>query len=281
MRIAYLIIAHENPPQLARLVAALSKGSKTFIHIDASVDIGSFIAGLPESDSVHYISDREKVRWAGFGMVKATLKLIDVAVSEGGFEYYALISGSDYPICSDDVLFARLRSRAQFITCDRMPTPYAPLSRLSCYFLAFPSRNNLAGRLINKILSGLPLRRWEKSVTLPPHVGSSWWFLTHECVTYILSYLKDNPEYARGFYHSRYPDESFFHTLVAASPFRENIRGTLTYADWWRKDGPYPAILASRDISRLAQLDLCFARKFSENGSMAIFDLIDKELRGL
>lgn len=280
MRIAYLILAHTNPRQLARIVGGLSRGSVAFIHIDAKCDISQFLACLPESDSVHFLTCRENICWAGFGMVIATLRLIEEALQYGRFDYYALMSGSDYPISSDERLFEKLKTGNEFITCRRMPNGYAPLNRLSCYFIPFTDRNSRLARLINGILWRLPVRNWRKSIELAPYSGVSWWFLTHACIEHIMSYIKDHIDYPKGFLHARYPDESFFQTIVANSPFRERVVDALTFADWWKQGGPRPAILDDSYMDCFAKSESLFARKFNEHGAMEIFDRIDQELRG-
>ena len=50
MRIAYLILAHDDPAHLARLVRALSHGEdRCFIHLDAKASVDRFAASKMES----------------------------------------------------------------------------------------------------------------------------------------------------------------------------------------------------------------------------------------
>src|SRR4051812_25185526 len=102
MNIAYLILAHNQPQQLERLISRLDQPNAHFyIHIDRkSADkeaIGAAVAGFK---NVHIISNHD-VNWMGFKMVESTIELLKLAFNSGiGFKYYVLMSGLDYPIKS-------------------------------------------------------------------------------------------------------------------------------------------------------------------------------------
>ena len=100
MRLAYLILVHDKPVQLARLVNALDGDNATFhIHVDAKVNIEAFLGGLESRPNVHFIDGRVVGQWMGFSLVSATLKLLRQAQGIG-FDYCTLLSGADYPIKS-------------------------------------------------------------------------------------------------------------------------------------------------------------------------------------
>ena len=62
MKIAHLILAHENPLQLKRLIQRLSHDdAKFYIHLDLKVDITPFL--LLQSEQVNFIVKRVRVRW--------------------------------------------------------------------------------------------------------------------------------------------------------------------------------------------------------------------------
>ena len=101
MRLAYLVLAHDKPSQLARLVAALrAEDVGIFVHIDRAAPIEPFVTAVPRALEVEWTDHRVDVHWAGFGMVRATLELMSTAVRRGPFDYLALLSGVDYPIVS-------------------------------------------------------------------------------------------------------------------------------------------------------------------------------------
>ena len=81
MKIAYLILAHNNPRHLRRLVGAVaSPSSACFIHIDKKADIDGF---LPvEGGHAVFSGERVAVDWGGFPLVEATLVLLRQALAD-------------------------------------------------------------------------------------------------------------------------------------------------------------------------------------------------------
>ena len=63
MKIAHLILIHENPPQLKRLIQRLAHPDADFyIHVDLKTDIKPFL--FLQSKNVKFIANRVKVSWA-------------------------------------------------------------------------------------------------------------------------------------------------------------------------------------------------------------------------
>ena len=80
MRIAYLILAHNTPNHLARLVRALdSPNVDFFIHVDRKSDISRFRDRLSQPN-VAFLKDRIAVYWGDFSDVEATVRLIKEAL---------------------------------------------------------------------------------------------------------------------------------------------------------------------------------------------------------
>jgi len=102
MRIAYLILAHQLPDQLVRLVQRPdSAGALFLIHINCRSDDAIFRtaqAGLAELDNVVFLR-RHKLYWGAFGHVRATIEGLDELYRRTAqFDYVALTTGQDYPI---------------------------------------------------------------------------------------------------------------------------------------------------------------------------------------
>ena len=66
-QLAYLILTHQFPESLARLVNRLnSPHAHFFIHVNRAVDIQPFLRALPPAENVHFTDIRIKVHWRGF-----------------------------------------------------------------------------------------------------------------------------------------------------------------------------------------------------------------------
>ncbi len=98
MKIAYLILAHNTPNHLRRLVQSLaSDTSKSFIHLDRKSENHGFFE--TRGHNVCYTTSRVPVYWGDFSQVEAILILINTAYSDPvQFDRFVLLSGSDFPL---------------------------------------------------------------------------------------------------------------------------------------------------------------------------------------
>lgn len=98
-KIAYFVMSHVNPEQVARLVRALrSSNSESWvvIHHDYStsqLDPQTF----NNIDNVHMLEQRTAIEWGGFSIIRTILNAIDWFL-HGQFDWMVYISGQDYPI---------------------------------------------------------------------------------------------------------------------------------------------------------------------------------------
>ena len=120
MKIAYLILAHKNPGQLARLIAALSRPESVFyVHIDRKVKEEPFRRALQTfgADTI-FVRERHTVSRGGFSIVEATLSLIrDCLAGADKVDRAVLLSGQDYPIksCNQILQFFEESREQEFI----------------------------------------------------------------------------------------------------------------------------------------------------------------------
>lgn len=281
--IAFLLLSHQRPLQLKRLIASLWGLPATFfLHVDGRCDLTQFTEVIQPSNRIRYIKRREKIIWGSFRMVEAELELLRVALSLGPFRYFVLLSGDSYPIVSNNRMQNLLSGNTEYIHLSMMTenSPFAKLDRISTYYVPARVRYTPWQNYANLILNKLPERNWRKGLGgLQAFGGPQWWALSRSCVEYILRFDKSNPRFRRTFFWSFVPDEMFFHTIVANSPFAANAKDDLMYTDWQRNPPPHPAHLKEADFPFLQESGKAFARKIDESVSPGICDLIDRELR--
>jgi hypothetical protein len=76
MKIAYLILAHQNPGLLGRLIGRLtSPNADFFVHVDKKSDITPF-ASIAERPNVFLLRERVAIYYGEFSMVRAELLLL-------------------------------------------------------------------------------------------------------------------------------------------------------------------------------------------------------------
>jgi hypothetical protein len=287
-RIAFLVMAHTEPAHLARLVRALAAPwAHVFVHIDAKADIDAFLPGLSGLSDVTLLHDRVAVHWGGWSQVEASLRLIGAAFAhDPPFVRFVLLSGTCYPLRSNAALRDFLiADDIERISVGRMPSAHKekPLTRLTRWHFEGGDRTQGASaaglRLLNGIAHyGPPRDAMSALGGLAPHAGSPWWALTREAVETIRNTIETRPELVAFFRHSAFPDEGFFHTILANALEPARIGATLTFADW--SPGPErPHPISGHHLARLfgpdaADAPYFFARKFGARNAH-LLDRID------
>ncbi len=286
MKIAYLITAYNNYNHLKKLLHALNNENVVFfVHIDKKSKMPD---NLYEFDNIIFI-ERTKVWWAGWSQVDAIIRLIRIAVSYG-FDYYILLSGTDYPIRPNSFLYKKLSAGGEFISLNEgFGIPNAEDRIKYYYFDGFDRRNLRSIRTGLYFLLERTVQLFFQKESYPfkqIYFGPSWWALSHDCLRYVLDQIDNNKEYIRFFRTSWAPDESFIQTIIGNSRFFSNCNTNLTYVDWSSEQRP--AWISQNHIElfkKQVEFDSdygkyipFFARKFDDNGANMI-ELIEKELR--
>jgi Core-2/I-Branching enzyme len=285
------MLVHQNPRLLKRAIGTLSsEDSAFFIHVDGKSDIQSFtdIGG----SNVFFAERRVAINWGEFSMVQATLQLLRHALERPeGYDYFVLLSGSDYPLRGGNYIrkFLEVHRGEQFMSAVKMPAPGYPLSKINLlrYSSDKPVRR-FAARALAKV--GLAQRDHRKHLRrLQPYSGSQWWTISRDASRYIVEFTTSNPHLEKYFRNTFTSDEMFFHTILANSSFQHRLRRNLVYLDWPRA-GKHPAMLNDTHVAFFeAQEEVCvndewgsgevlFARKFSDD-SLPLLDRIDKMIQ--
>lgn len=296
MKIAYLILAHNQPLHLSRLIAALqTEDAYIFLHIDKKA--GDMICP-PVASSVTLIQNTVTVNWGGFSIVQATLNLMQEAAASGEYDYFILLSGADYPLRSNAYIlrFLQRYEGREFMNLYTMPEMNKTFDRVEYFYLekkfkfAVPSlskRANTVMRELNKLLRSPCLKRSypQQYAHFTLYAGSQWWALSKACVDYLLQFVTDNSQYVDFYKHTAIPDEMFFHTIIGNSPIRKHVVNAVVYDDWITGA---PAAITLQHLPILSQKTIpavnggkmtpLFARKFSD-GSQEVITEIDHLFR--
>jgi hypothetical protein len=287
MKVAYLILAHNNPKLLKKAVTRLSTDDcGFFIHIDKKSRIEDFAE--IRGENVFFCDRRIPVYWGEFSLVEPVLFMLRqaLAVSQS-YDYFALISGSDYPLRSGRYIqrFLVENRGAEFISMVKVPAPGKPLSRINT--LRYPSHKPVR-RFVTRVLAkvGLAQRDYRKHLgNVDLYSGSQWWALTRDACVYLLEFVEHNPRFVRFFENVFAADEAFFQTILGNSSFKPHIRRNLHYNDW-SAQAPHPAMINSSHVAEFEKHEkvcvddvygfgeVLFARKFSDK-SLDLLQRID------
>jgi hypothetical protein len=244
MRIAYLIMAHNQPEHLLRMVNALDcQGAAFYIHIDKKSDTAPFHAALGNRGNIHLLCDRVTANWMGFSLIEISLRMLRLAVEEG-FDYCLQLSGADYPIKSNDYLFSFFENAdKEYIAFWRLEDRPSWLPKVQHYYFidAIPIRdwsNNRERVYWRRLFWGrffkyqkyMPKRKFLRGMI--PYGGSDWWSLSYGCAAYVLRFVEENPSYKQFFRYTHSPCELFFQTIILNSDRAGSVKNFERYNMW-------------------------------------------------
>jgi len=237
VKIAYIITAYQDPQQLGRLVHALDYQGKTsfFIHIDKKVDIAPF-RNKCKAEDLTFIKDREWVSWAGFSQVKSLVKLLCCVFQRSEFfDRIVCISGTDYPVCSNQKIFEEFdtHSDLQYIIAHNI-SQSKNRAKISQYWLCdFKVKSRFiwkcwyhASSKILKFLSKVIGRRTKiflNGSLCDVWFSSDYWALTNDCALYLLNTFNENKKFQQEMKYYFAPSELWAATIICNSKFKNSI----------------------------------------------------------
>lgn len=291
MKLAYIVLAHKNPAQVARLIQSLDNNYATiFLHIDQNADASEFKTICARRDNIVAVKSVKTPR-GGFGLVEATINGIKAVMDDKRtFDFVSLISGQHYPIKSNEQIRDYLNSttRSAFIEYTSLPDydrwePRGGLYRIDRYFLGLETHQRFMAKTLNFLLQKANIFKRIFPENLKPFGGSQWWTLNNDSLQYIMRFIKNNEEFITFHKYSFAPDELFFHNILLNAT-DDKIKSGITnnnllYMNWPDTGKGHPEILRSSDFANILTSDLLFARKFDTEQDAAILDLIDDNVR--
>lgn len=289
-KIAYLILAHDDPHHLVRLIHAIDYQCDFYIHIDKKQAIETF-KSLNDLPNVHFCDKRYDISWGGFHMVKATLELMRECLAHGEtYSHLVLLSGNDYPIKNKQDIYQYFIDhdgveiiRAYDIKDSHCQHCYEKVEKYHYFDRSYKFKR--LNKLVNKFKSMMmkpfhkQLSIQTKQGSLHPCFGSQWWALTPDCSTYILN--SDLDQMKRYFKTAYAPDEMFFHTIIFNSQYRTKTlyKGVEPFSEKWKWNNFH--FMLSDDLNCklvkqphfIKRIISAFKKEHPYNGSLAYLDL--------
>ena len=282
---AYLIVAHTNWWMLEKLIRALDyQDNDIFLHIDKKVkDFPlEYFQGLCQYSNI-FIYREYKVKWGNYSQVETELFLYKKAVEYCEYEFYHLLSGSDFPIKSQNYIhdYFSKYSGENFIQIVPLEKTTEEIQRRVRYYHFFVRKSKrftfLFSFLRKAILALQMMFRVYRNKGVQFFYGANWSSLTHEFVKYLIS-----QEYLiqKTFHHVNSADELYRQTIIKKGDFkihseqRDTCLSISRYIDWMDCSGS-PRELGIEDFEKIKESEACFARKLGKNKELVI-KIIDK-----
>lgn len=293
-KIAFLILAHEDPKHLRKLVEALNFNSDIYIHIDKKADISKFKVEI-QYPNVFFIEDRIAVSWAGISMVDALMKLIQETLKQSeNYSHAFFLTGSCYPIKEYKTIYSLISSQPEreFIKLVAMrESPEHLLKHISQKWFKEPFINS-NNKMLNIIDKGIRFifnkfgfkNDWNQKII--PYFGHTWCALTMNSCKYIFNYHINNPWFREMNKLTFSPDEHYLHTIIGNSDFLNSSlgiaqfqgRGLYKYTTLHLIDPTLTKWYTEDDWQEIIESDKLFVRKVRSNDGIELIKRINQEI---
>lgn len=288
MSVAYVILAHRAPDQVARLVRRLHHpDDRVFVHVDRRVALKPFeraLEPLVATGHTRFARRRFRTHWGDYALVAATLATVEQALQEATFTHVSLLSGQDYPLVPTDTLrafFAAAEDRSFMFHAAADGTRQPDRTGNRSWYWSGDLRRltyrhyRMFGRQVhvpNRFLPDLP--RLAPPRDLQFFQGSQWWTLSRQAAQYTVEAFIRRPELRRFFRRVQAPDEYAFQMVLCNSPLRSTvINDDLHFIQWC---GWHPRRLELGDLAMLSASPKLFARKVDQEYEPELLDAIDE-----
>ena len=250
MKIAYLIMVHDRPDRLKRLVNAVqTPWADIYVHVDKRVALSPFKEGLRDFP-VRFIEPRVKVHWMGWSDFLAMLRLLREASHHRKYDYYKFLTGTCYPVKPNEYIYSFLKrhlstyyAAKEWGAIDyRAKRTEAENFAFKIRYYHFIDRIPIAPFLRKNAFRQHPIKTLARhpfsilywsifylcfykpgilSNLVPPRkppmevwMGNAFYCLRHEFVTYLLQELDANPRIAQFFSHTHAPSELLIPSML-------------------------------------------------------------------
>jgi core-2/I-Branching enzyme len=294
MKLAFVVLAHHRPAQLAVLLGRLRHAeTRIYLHVDRRSRLAPFNSELTRNgvDEVELLP-RHRCHWGAIGGVDAALDGLRKALHDG-CDYFVLLSGQDLPLrpIAEIVRYFDERRQQSFIDYFSLPDPrwaYGGRARTEFYSYdllgrretCFPKEEepelSFRGRLLNGLLRIWTARKAPRRFPqyLRPFGGSSWWNLDRAAAEFVLSFVARHPDYRAYHEHTLSADEIFFQSILMGDSFpdgHEVVNDSLRFTIWPPKSS-HPKTLRSEDLAAMLESGKPFARKFDLEVDRAVIE---------
>lgn len=295
MPLAFLILAHRNPAQVARLFSVLWNREDTFVlHFDRRAPEALHALGRRLADghpNVHLMKPQAIV-WGGPQMAEVQVEAMRIALERGTrWTHFLNLTGQDFPLKSRDQMIERLDRGASYLgwfdpldnglwrnACERLVRfhlPYAWLQRV----LALRG----VGRGLRRVFG------WQNRLPSIPAYHRAWpdFFHYYGGANHIVLareaalYVVEDPaarRIRRWLRHAAHSDEILFQSVLLNSPLAGTIvNETLREIDF-PAHSPHPRTFTSADLPRLLGSSALLARKFDPAADPHVLDILESRL---
>jgi hypothetical protein len=299
MSLAIHILAHKQPTQVERLIAAVLRPENLIVlHLDrrASSDLHSLGQKFAAAHSNVLLQRPREVIWFGWQGLHAQLEAMAIALKHfAGWTHLITLSGADFPLQPIEITAAQLAQKPatsfvswfnpsqQKLWCDAK-------QRVERFHLASPRLQRvlqipLLGRKLRSLfgwnnypLPWVPGIRRRYPAGMPYLGGSNWCVLARPACEWLTRDRKA-VSFANWIRNVGNPDEMYFQSTLCGGIYDGVVENGSGHFIEFSPDSASPRVFTREDFDRLLASGKPFARKFDENFDPVILDRLEEHLQ--
>ena len=281
MRLAYLIIAHQQPEQLAQMLYCIQHPDNVYLVMPDSKGLTGSEPALQAVVRRHpnvFIAPARDMRWASWSLMQARLDGIrELLARPEPWEVLINLSGQDFPLKSQEEIRAFFaanegRNFLDIVEPEKVwNDPYARIQRIRLEPPFMKSGWNVPK---------LRIDRWSRHLGQARYVGGRpYMALTRSFCQHLIesSHL---PRWGKTLRHGYRPVEVLPHSFIMNSPPADTVENRLLHEEDWSAGGSHPKVFTLADRERLERSDKLFARKFDSRQDNEILRVLEKRVLG-
>ncbi|KAB7788137.1 beta-1,6-N-acetylglucosaminyltransferase [Bifidobacterium cebidarum] len=279
---ALIITCYKDSNQLIKLIESTCKNFLVYVHVDkkSTIDLNYLIKKkFPNTTIISNYS----INWGGMNHLLAIIDLIHLALKDQRTSFIHIISAQDIPTKSPSE-FKQKFEHSEKIYMECIPQHSMPPQIVRRIENWIPSANFESRKTPVRVLNMsfyiaervLHLTRKQLGEYRNTFKGQIWCSIPRHVAQYVLDYINSHKNFMRSLKHTIIPEEFFFQTIIANSPYKSDIiDNDLRYVDWTYRNGSGPAILDETDYEKILSRNAFFARKIDLTISKKLIALIE------
>ena len=241
MRLAYLIIAHQQPEQLAQMLYCIQHPDNVYLVMPDSKGLTGSEPALQAVVRRHpnvFIAPARDMRWASWSLMQARLDGIrELLARPEPWEVLINLSGQDFPLKSQEEIRAFFaanegRNFLNIVEPEKVwNDPYARIQRIRLEPPFMKSGWNVPK---------LRIDRWSRHLGQARYVGGRpYMALTRSFCQHLIesSHL---PRWVKTLRHGYRPVEVLPHSFIMNSPHADTVENRLLHEEDWSAGGSHP-----------------------------------------
>lgn len=281
LKFAYIIMAHDNPYQLMKLIRLLDdEYNDLYIHIDKkSISKMHYdFKSCAKSAHIEVYSEYDIV-WGGISQTECQMYMLRQALKKY-HDYYHLLSGKDLPLKKNDYIqeFFQKNYGKEFVFFENK-YPVEKESAVRYHFFGIPRNISDEGRrrLITNLENISMLIQRIFRVRRKFYCGDNWYSITSKLAT---DFSTNEKKMLRKVRFANNSDELILQTFLWTrlndyslyyTGFDENHISIMRFIDWERGN---PYVWRKSNYTELVESPYLWARKFDENVDSDIIDML-------